>query len=118
MSDKKLVALFRGFVEKVFLPALPKGHPALNEWGRFSQLLTLDNNAYEEAAQYVEAIGANNSPPSFALDKRDVPLFKKRAQEAESLNNDGGNGGFNPSKTFGGERARMMFMKGDMEDFS
>jgi len=35
------------------------------------------------------------------------------------MGGDGGSGGFNPSKTFGGERARMMFpIKNDMDDFS
>jgi hypothetical protein len=53
MTDKKLVAAFRGFVEKVFLPALKKTDPAVVEWGKFSQLLAQDANNYEEAAQYV-----------------------------------------------------------------
>jgi hypothetical protein len=116
MTDKKLVAAFRGFVEKVFLPALKKTDPALTEWAKFNQLLSQDGNAYEEAAQYVDGLGGTSSTPSFALDKREVPLFKKRTQEAESVNSDGGS--FNPSKTFGGERARMMFMKGEMDDYS
>jgi hypothetical protein len=29
----------------------------------------------------------------------------------------GSEGAFNPSKTFGGERARMMMMKGEADDF-
>lgn len=114
MTDKKLVAAFRGFVEKVFLPALKKTDPAVAEWARFNQLLGQDSNGYDEVVQYVEGLGGN-PPPAF-LDKREVPLFKKRAQEAESVNSDGGS--FNPSKTFGGERARMMFMKGEMDDYS
>jgi hypothetical protein len=33
------------------------------------------------------------------------------------INNSNDGDSFNPSKTFGGERARMMFMKGDMDDY-
>lgn len=80
MTDKKLVAVFRSFVEKVFLPTLKKTDPAAIEWSKLNQLLSQDANNYDEAAQYVESLGANNNTPTFALDKREVPLFKKRAQ--------------------------------------
>ncbi len=80
MTDKKLVATFRSFVEKVFLPALKKTDPAVIEWTKFNQLLSQDANNYDEAAQYVDSIGGNTNTPTFALDKREVPLFKKRAQ--------------------------------------
>lgn len=53
MTDKKLVAAFRGFVEKVFLPALKKTDPAAIEWSKFNQLLSQDSNNYDEVAQYV-----------------------------------------------------------------
>lgn len=72
-------------------------------------MLASDNSGYEEISQYVDSLGGNNLAP-MALDKRDIPLFKKRAQDAESTSSE--SAGFNPSKTFGGERARMMFMKG------
>lgn len=41
-------------------------------------------------------------------------MRKKGGEDPGPSHNEGG--GFNPSKTFGGERARMMFMKGDMDD--
>jgi hypothetical protein len=53
MTDKKLVAIFRGFVEKVFLPTLKKTDPAAIEWSKLNQLLSQDANSYDEAAQYV-----------------------------------------------------------------
>lgn len=48
-----------------------------------------------------------------------MPLFKKRAETDNVINNNTSNdaGGFNPSKTFGGERMRMMFMKGELDDY-
>lgn len=53
MTDKKLVAVFRGFVEKVFLPTLKRTDPAAIEWNKFNQLLSQDANNYDEVAQYV-----------------------------------------------------------------
>ena len=37
-------------------------------------------------------------------------------RKKEEQNNSHGEVAFNPSKTFGGERARMMFMKGESKD--
>jgi hypothetical protein len=48
-------------------------------------------------------------------------MFRKRKEDGfnEFANNDTPTGAFNPSKTFGGERARMMFpLKSDIDDFS
>lgn len=42
-------------------------------------------------------------------------MFKKRT-EGEGLNTNNESAGFNPSKTFGGERARMMFLKNENND--
>jgi hypothetical protein len=53
MTDKKLVASFRIFVEKVFLPTLKKTDPAVAEWNKFNQLLSQEANNYDEAWQYV-----------------------------------------------------------------
>lgn len=113
MNDKKLIASFRNFVERIFLPNLKKTDPAVQEWNKFNQLLSIDNNNYEEALQYSESIGMPNNPPSFTpLEKREIPIFKKRTDNEAPSTNSSDSGSFNPSKTFGGERARMMFMKG------
>jgi hypothetical protein len=117
MIDKKLIAVFRTFVDKIFLPNLKKTDPAIAEWNKLNQLLSNDSNNYEEAAQYVDSIGMVATQPTFTpLEKREMPLFKKRPEADSTANNNEG-GGFNPSKTFGGERARMMFMKGEADDF-
>jgi hypothetical protein len=118
MTDKKLIAAFRNLVDKIFLPNLKKTDPAFLEWNKFNQLLSMDNNNYDEVVQYVDSIGVQSNPTAFSpLEKRDIPLFKKRADTDGMINNSNDGGSFNPSKTFGGERARMMFMKGDMDDY-
>ncbi len=114
MADKRIISVFRTFVEKVFLPNLKKTDPAIAEWNKFAQLLNNDNS-FDEVAQYVDSIGIQSAPQPFApLEKREIPLFKKRTDtDAMSGNNEVG--GFNPSKTFGGKVNRMMFM-GEMDD--
>jgi hypothetical protein len=80
--DKKVIAVFRSFVEKVFLPNIKKTDPAFLEWNKFNQLLAIETNSYDEVAQYVDSLGGNNSTNAFSpLDKRDIPIFKKRAQD-------------------------------------
>jgi hypothetical protein len=83
MSDKKLITTFRNFVEKVFLPNIKKTDSAFSEWIKFNQLLSIENNYYDEVAQYVDSLPGTNVPSNVAtLDKREAPLFKKRAQDA------------------------------------
>lgn len=44
-------------------------------------------------------------------------MFKKKKEESNELQVNDSSQGFNPSKTFGGERARMMFpLKSDSDD--
>lgn len=114
MADKRIISVFKTFVEKVFLPNLKKTDPAISEWNKFTQLLNNDNS-FDEVAQYVDSIGIQNNPPPFApLEKREIPLFKKRT-DTDSMGSNNDVGGFNPSKTFGGKVNRMMFM-GDTDD--
>lgn len=58
----------------------------------------------------------NNQPSFTPLEKREIPIFKKRTETEAPSSTSGEGGSFNPSKTFGGERARMMFMKGEMDE--
>lgn len=76
--DKKLIAVFRSFVERVFLPVVKKTDPAFVEWSKFSQLLSIETNSYDEVAQYVDSLGGSTTNSFSSLDKREVPLFKKR----------------------------------------
>lgn len=65
MTDKRLIASFRNFVDKVFLPTLKKTDPAFLEWNKFNQLLSVDSNSYEEAIQYVDSITAQSNTNTF-----------------------------------------------------
>jgi hypothetical protein len=56
MTDKKLIAPFRNLVDKIFVPNLKKTDPAFLEWNKFNQLLSIDNNNYDEVVQYVDSI--------------------------------------------------------------
>jgi len=40
MNEKKLIAAFRNYVEKVFLPTYKKTDPQVLEWNKFSRLLS------------------------------------------------------------------------------
>ena len=64
---------------------------------------------------YIEGFSSTRSLSPF--EKREqLPIFKKKKEEGNDLGN-GEGGSFNPSKTFGGERARMMFpIKNQMDD--
>ena len=80
-----MVAAFRTFVEKVFLPGVKRGDPQLNEWNKINQYFNSGYIPYEELMQYVESINlhpaSHGSVTSF--EKRELPAaFKKRNEEA------------------------------------
>lgn len=117
MNEKRLTAAFRTFVDKVFLPTMKRTDPQALEWHKFSRLLSGDTINLEEITQYVDSL--NGSPGNLgnfpgSLEKKEMPFMRKKA--GEDLGPSHSEPAFNPSKTFGGERARMMFMKGEMDD--
>lgn len=108
-NEKKLVMIFKSFIEKVFVPQLPKMDSfAQKEWGKMSSMLSGDQFNMGELQLYVDTL-PGVSPPQQGGDKprNKSPFYMKNRKESGLPNND--QGGFNPSKTFGGERARMMF---------
>lgn len=58
--------------------------------------------------------GTNNGKHNFDKIEAKSPVFSKIRRDSTTEQN--GTGGFNPSRTFGGERARMMFPLKDFED--
>ena len=109
MNDKRLVASFKTFVDKVFLPTLKRTDPQALEWSKFSRMLSNENVNVEEVAAYVDSINNFGNSYQTSFEKKDLPFMRKR--NAEDPGPSHNEGSFNPSKTFGGERARMMFMK-------
>jgi len=47
MNDKKLVAAFKTFVEKVFLTNIKRTDPQFLEWNKFSRILSTETINYE-----------------------------------------------------------------------
>lgn len=66
-NDKRLVNIFRLFVEKSLLPQLRKFECSLAEWFSFSSLLTMDNINIAELQLFVDAL------PAWSSNKNDKP---------------------------------------------
>ena len=103
----------------MFLPTVKRTDPQALEWHKFSRLLSAETISLDDISQHVDSINASTSSmPNFAsLEKKDLPFVRKKLGEDPGLSNNESSS-FNPSKTFGGERARMMFMKGETEETS
>jgi hypothetical protein len=65
----------------------------------------------------VDSLNSSPGTSTFqtSFEKKDLP-FMRNKRGAEDPGPSHNEMAFNPSKTFGGERARMMFMKGEMEE--
>lgn len=58
--EKKLVQLFRLFVEKALLPQIKKTNNSVPEWAKFSTLLSADNINVSELQLYVDSLPGPN----------------------------------------------------------
>lgn len=118
LAQKKIINIFKTFIERVFVPQLSKmDASSQQEWNKFSNMISGDQPNISEIQLYVETLpgsqpifnkfnfqpSIDNKPPFLSKIKRELP------QQNTS-------GGFNPSKTFGGEKARMMFPLKDIDD--
>lgn len=64
MAERKLVNIFKSFVERVFLPQLHKlDFRCQQEWSRFSNMLSAEQLNIAELQQYVDTLPGLNSPP-------------------------------------------------------
>ena len=97
----------------MFLPTLKRTDPQYLEWNKFSRMISNEYVNCDEVANYVDGIHSSNSTNSFqsSFEKKDLPFMRKKEEQGNQ-----GEMAFNPSKTFGGERARMMFMKGENKE--
>ena len=71
--EKKLVQLFRTFVEKALVPQIRKAEGSLGEWHKFSALLSTENINFSELQLYVDTLNPNYTP---SVDKQNQ--MKKR----------------------------------------
>ena len=54
--EKKLIQLFRSFVEKALVPQIRKSEGSLSEWHKFSAFLSTENINYPELQFYVDSL--------------------------------------------------------------
>ena len=107
LSERKVIAIFKTFIEKVFVPQLPKMElPCQKEWAKFSSMLSADQFNYGEMQLYVDTLPTTNADKP----RNESPFFIKSKKEISVPSEQAGFA----SKTFGGERARLMFPLKDL----
>jgi hypothetical protein len=92
-------------VEKAFIPQIRKIDGNLQDWGRFNALLSNEIINYNELQIYVDTLPPFNN----FLEKKELPLHLKKREEAPNYV-DSYEAGFNPSKTFGGEKSKNIII--------
>ena len=105
-AEKRLIQLFKGFIERALIPQIRKFNGSTVEWEKFSGLVSQDVLNYGEIQAYVESFQPVSSLPTF--EKSNTPVFLKKkdeqAQDQGQMNSFG-------NKTFGGESARMALLQ-------
>jgi hypothetical protein len=119
LTERKLLSLVKTFIEKVFVPQLPKlDFACQQEWNKFNQVISSDQVSISDLQTYIDGLSPPHliSLPPFrqAYDRSEnkSPIFPRSRKESSQDQNTG----FNPSKTFGGEKARLMFPLRDLDD--
>ena len=68
-NEKKLISLFKNFVERALLPQLKKVDGSQSEWSKFSSMISTESINYNELQLYVDSL-SSNVPLLSALDKQ------------------------------------------------
>ena len=111
--------MFKTFIDKIFVPQLPKMDAnCQTEWNKFSNIISGDSINFGEVQLYLNTLsststqniqGSQSIPNNFFDKTRNKSPFNLNKVRKESTNEN--SVAFNPSKTFGGERARLMMQK-------
>lgn len=116
LGERKIINIFKSFIERVFVPQLPKMDPTCQqEWTKFSNMLTTEPLNIGEIQLFVDTLPSTSSAfnrPNYSLNDNKPAFFNKPKREFQEETP----GSFNPSKTFGGEKARMMFPLKDIDE--
>lgn len=116
LNERKIVNMFKSFIERVFVPQLPKMDLSCQqEWNKFSNMISAEQATLGEIQLYVDTLPGTSSTlnrPNFNPTDNKPNFFTKTKKEPVEESS----GSFNPSKTFGGERARMMFPLKDFDE--
>lgn len=75
-NEKKLINLFKNFVERALLPQLKKVDGSQAEWSKFSSMISTENINYNELTLYVDSL-SSNVPLLSTLDKQSSHNKKK-----------------------------------------
>lgn len=116
-NEKKLVGIFKQFVEKAIVPVIKGNDSAVSEWQYFSSLLGQDTLDYSKLQIYVDVLSNSKSYNEDVAKKEEdrskyTNFFKRREETAETENTYT----FQPSKTFGPSSKPALFpLKG--QDF-
>lgn len=115
VNEKKLVSIFKQFVEKAIVPVIKGNDSAVSEWQYFSSLLGQENLDYSKLQIYVDVL-SNSKSYNDDIGKKEedrnkyTNFFKRREDEPENAYS------FQPSKTFGPSSKPALFpLKG--QDF-
>lgn len=115
--EKRLIATFRTFVEKVFLPQCSKNEAVMADWTKYIGMLSTENPNINEIQFYVDSIGTGGSQinPLLMQSQQSVPtmgkkeefynhssVYNRKKEEILGFDNNNQDLGFNPNKTFGG----------------
>ena len=88
-QEKRLIAIFRSFVEKSLLPQIKKVEGSTQEWQRFNSLLSADTPNLSEMQIYVDTLPS--TAPTF--DRRELTYSgRKKDDDLET---------FQANRTFG-----------------
>lgn len=116
LTERKIIGIFKSFIEKVFVPQLSKMDlSSQQEWNKFSTMISPDQFNIGQVQIYVDGLtgfGSNFNRPNTDINENRQNFFlKSKKQPSMQFNTNT----FNPSKTFGGEKARAMFPLKDYE---
>ena len=112
-NERKLISIFKQFVDKALVPVVRGNDSAMSEWQYFSSILNADTLDLSKLQIYVDVLSSSKSyTDDFSVKKGDdrnkapnVGFYKKKEETYENAP-EPPIYSFNPSRTFGGERSR------------
>ena len=120
ISDRRLINLFKTFVEKVFVPHFNKLEIGVQqEWTKFSNMVSVDQINLGELQVYVDTLPSFGSFNNSSFERRNKsPGFGRSKKDPSNEQIGSFQGGFNPNKTFGGARTKgpLFPMSTDFEE--
>jgi hypothetical protein len=109
VSERKIISMFKSFIERVFVPQLPRMEPTCKqEWTKFNTLISAEQINFGEVQVYVDTLPL----PALVITRQGLDRNENKSPLFSKARRDNGldlNTGFNPSKTFGGPKARPIF---------